>query len=100
MTLTLLTNVIVLQIILAQVLILAHAELKRLRHLLFVVELVVCDQDLLKTLGDGYAAEKRDHALVHKQVTRQVHFLQRGPRVDHNLEQSLSALRVDAAVGE
>ena len=75
--LTFRAEVIILEVILAEPVVLAHAKLDSLHHLLSISELVVCDVELLKILGDAYALEHSDDALLLQQVACEVDLFER-----------------------
>lgn len=70
--LTLLSNVVVFEIVLAELIVLSHAELKGLHHIFAIIKLVVSDQDFLQTLCNTDASKKSDNTLVHEQVAAEV----------------------------
>ena len=74
--LTFRTNIVVLEVILSQPVVLAHAKLDRLHDLLSIAELVISDQKLLQALGDGDALENLDNTLVLEQIASQVDLFQ------------------------
>ena len=99
LVLTWLAEVVVLQIVLAESLILSHGELQGLHNILGVSKLIVGESDFLQRLGDGDALQDFDHTFFHKDVTGEVDLSQGRFGEDEDLEESLGTLGVDPAVG-
>lgn len=98
--LTVLADVVVLEIVAEQRLVLNHAELKSFDNVSSVIELIVGDEDLLKALGDAGTHEDALDALVSQKVTREVDLFECRPCIDQNLKERLRCLMVDATVAE
>ena len=99
-SLTFRAEVIILEVVLAEPIVLAHAELYSLHHLLSISELVVCDVELLQVLGDADALEHSNNAFLFQQVARQVDLFERRLRVYEDLEDGLGSLLRDPTVGQ
>lgn len=58
-------DVVVLEVVLAELLVLLHGKVQSVKHWVVVIELVVSDGNLLERLSDGHSAQESDNTLVH-----------------------------------
>lgn len=93
-------DVVVLQVVLGQLFVRKHAELKLLQNFRFVVELTIASTDFLYALRAGKAFKKLAEADVFYWVATHIKLLKRAGLVNANLEQAFSGFFVNPAVGE
>jgi hypothetical protein len=98
--LTVLVDVVVLEVVFGQVFVFDHAELESFDNVSGVIELIVSNEDLLQGLGDGRTHEDASDAHVAQQVTSQVDLLEGRAGVNQNFEERLRRLVVDRTVAE